>query len=121
MLFATPKAPSYTMSSRVRKTIRDCLSGLSLLPVMMVSLALKAEDLENTFVDGTDFSKLVMAHSQNKTDLDQLESISNIEIFYWYGCESCYQVELALQQYLDRHQEVTLRRTPLIARPSWRF
>jgi hypothetical protein len=121
MQITQPIAATYTLGSQVRKTIRRCLSSLILLPVIIVSLALKAEDLENTFVDRTDFSKLVMAHSQNKTDLDQLESISNIEIFYWYGCESCYQVELALQQYLDRHPEVTLRRTPLIARPSWRF
>ncbi len=97
------------------------LSALLIMFLGLTNLSVNAQEANSSFIENTDFSRVVKAHSQNKTDLDQLESISNIEIFYWYGCESCYQVELALQQYLDLHPEITLRRTPLIARPSWRL
>jgi len=52
--------------------------------------------------------------------LDQLETVSHIELFYWIGCESCYQVEAELTVYLKQHLEYTFRRTPLVGREQWR-
>ncbi len=85
-----------------------------------LSQTVLAQESEEEFVLNTDYTKLVKTHLQEQTDLNQLESITQIEIFYWYGCQSCYQVEMALQEYLAQHPEVTVRRTPLIARSSWR-
>lgn len=109
------------VNTQSRSAILRHLSGMLFMLVFLSSLTVEAQDTEDGFTTGSDYSLLVKAHSQNKTDLDQLESISNIEIFYWYGSESSYQVEQVLQQYIDSKPEITVRRTPLIARPSWRL
>ncbi|MDQ7049919.1 MAG: hypothetical protein Q9M92_10410 [Enterobacterales bacterium] len=71
---------------------------------------------------GVDYQKIVkpLQVATNIEQLDQLESVSHIELFYWIGCESCYQVEAELILYLNQHPEYTFRRTPLVARVEWR-
>ncbi len=71
---------------------------------------------------GVDYQKVVKTQvdSFQAEQLDQLESVSHIELFYWIGCESCYQVEAELAIYLREHPEYTFRRTPLVARVAWR-
>jgi hypothetical protein len=121
MLFSHSKTNGPLSSPHGRSRGLHCLFRLAILVVMFSSFSLRAEQPDEIFIEGTDFSKRVTTHSRDKTDLTQLESISNIEIFYWYGCESCYQFEAELQNYLALHPEVSVRRTPLIARPAWRF
>ena len=78
--------------------------------------------LENTppFQQDIDFSLVGKIKNQNAEQLSDLETVSNIEFFYWIGCDSCYQVELGIAKYLEQHPTLTLRRTPLIARSEWR-
>ena len=74
------------------------------------------------FTLGVDYQKVVKPQqlASDVDQLDQLESVSNIELFYWIGCESCYQVDAELALYLNQHPEFTFRRTPLVARVAWR-
>ncbi len=87
--------------------------------ILLISLPLKAEQTDQAFISGVDYELIVKSGPQNKVQLAELESISNIEIFYWYGCESCYQVEAAIAEYLQQNPAL-MRRTPLVMRTAWR-
>jgi len=91
-----------------------------LLTMGLFTTQLSAEELGISFVEGADYSLINKAEHTDAAHLSELESISNIEIFYWYGCEPCYQVEAALADYLQQNPNYTSRRTPLIIRPKWR-
>ena len=92
---------------------------------LLINLSLSADELEQPFVAGVDYQIITKSDSQESVSKDlaqlsELETISNIEVFYWYGCESCYQVEAAILDYVRLNPELSLRRTPLIIRASWR-
>ena len=92
---------------------------------LLVSLSPIAEELEQSFEAGVDYQIITQSDSQESVSQDlaqlsELETISNIEIFYWYGCEPCYQVEAAILDYSRLNPELSLRRTPLVIRANWR-
>ncbi len=82
-------------------------------------VAYAAED-NSIFKVGSDYQLVEKIETQQHQQLSELETISNIEIFYWYGCESCFHVEAAILEFAQNNPELTIRRTPLIARPAWR-
>ena len=88
--------------------------------VFLFSSALVAEESQPEFIEGTDYTRIVKTHLTDDSDLSELESISNIEVFYWYGCEPCFQVEAALLNYLGENPDITSRRTPVVLRAAWR-
>ncbi|TQV89137.1 hypothetical protein [Aliikangiella coralliicola] len=77
-------------------------------------------DQPDNFIEGVDYRLLQNASIDNAIELDQLQQVVDIEIFYWYGCEPCQQTEQALSEYLQTRSELTVRRTPLVAYLSWR-
>lgn len=98
----------------------NCTQILLVLVTLLVSLSSIAEEVEQPFSAGVDYQIIAKSDSQDIAQLSELETISNIEVFYWYGCEPCYQVEAAISDYLRLNPELSLRRTPLILRTSWR-
>ena len=86
----------------------------------MFSSLLYSEESKNIFELGVDYELISKGATVDVAQLSELESISNMEVFYWYGCESCYQVEAATLEFLKQKPEVTFRRTPLVIRPEWR-
>jgi len=46
---------------------------------------------------------------------------TGIKFYFWSGSESCYQLDLALQNWQKQHPEINITRIPLIARPHWRL
>jgi len=91
-----------------------------LLVIKLFTAKLSAEELNVSFVEGKDYSLIKKTVRTDAVLLSELESISHIEIFYWYGCGSCYQVESAIGDYLQQNPNYSYRRTPLIIRPEWR-
>ncbi len=87
---------------------------------LFTGLSAKAVQLEQDFKSGVDYQKITKSDSQDVAQLSDLETISNIEIFYWYGCSSCYQVEAAISDYLRLNPGLSVRRTPLVIRTEWR-
>ena len=51
----------------------------------------------------------------------QLSNTSFVKFYFWPGSESCYQLELALQQWQKQHPNIFIQRIPLVKRPQWRF
>jgi len=101
--------------------IRFNLIHLLLLIVgMQLTLKTTAEEQTAAFIEGVDYSLIDKIETGQAAQLSELESINNIEIFYWYGCEPCYQVEAAIGDYLQQNPNLSLRRTPLIIRLKWR-
>ena len=98
---------------RPLKVIILCLS----LVVCQLSLA---EEPADSFIENTDYTKLVNTHTADSGELSELDPISHIEFFYWYGCKACAQVESVLSEYQQQHPDVVIRRTPVVLRPSWR-
>jgi len=88
--------------------------------LMLNTTQLSAEELESVFVEGDDYSLVNKPENTDVAQLSELESISHIEVFYWYGCEPCYQVDAAIDDYLEQNPNYLIRRTPLVLRPSWR-
>ncbi len=82
----------------------------------MSALVNAAEMPHEGFVQGKDFWLL----PQNAEATLQLQSGADLEIFYWYGCQVCQQVEQKLRDYVNAHPELTVQRTPLVAFVSWR-
>jgi len=103
------------------KTPRGLVPCFLLILQILTTSSLQAAQ-SAPFTLGVDYQKIVKSQhlASDVEQLDQLESVSNIELFYWIGCESCYQVEAELTLYLNQHPEFTFRRTPLIARVAWR-
>ena len=109
------------MPTSNRHSLRFLTQVLAATVMFIFWLAnLNAQENDSTFQQGIDFSLVSKVKGQEAEQLSDLESVSNIEIFYWLGCKSCYQVELGISQYLEQHPALTLRRTPLVARSQWR-
>lgn len=87
--------------------------------LLCISLV-NADELPTDFVEGKDYSKLVNTHLDKISDLSQLQTISQVEIFYWYGCEPCYQVDAALLDFAEKNPHIEILRTPIVLRPEWR-
>ncbi len=105
--------------------ISKCIQIPFLWMLLLISQPSIAEEVERTFEVGVDYQIITRSDSQESVlqdfaQLSELETITNIEIFYWFGCESCYQVESAISDYLRLNPKLTLRRTPLIVRANWR-
>jgi len=98
------------------------LSGLItfFFSIFMVANSADAEESILEFEVNVDYSAVVKTHLSLNTDISKLERVSEIEVFYWYGCEACFQVDAALAEYLAINPSLKIRRTPLIARPEWR-
>jgi len=45
----------------------------------------------------------------------------SIKFYFWPGSKSCFQLDHALQNWLQQHPEITLQRIPLVKRPHWRL
>ena len=81
---------------------------------------LNKESSLDQFVSGIDY-QVIQSQSMDMLDeLDQLQKVVDIEVFYWYGCSSCQQFELALSEYLKSHPDIEVKRTPLVAHIKWR-
>jgi len=91
-----------------------------LIIFLSCSGGVSASENNQPFQQGIDFSIVDKTKNQDEEQLSDLESVSNIELFYWIGCESCYQVELGIAEYIKQNASLTIRRTPLVARPEWR-
>ena len=110
---------------KIKTIISNRIQIAFLWLALLISLPPIAEELEHSFEAGVDYQIITKSDSQDSVSQDlaqlsELEAISNVEIFYWYGCESCYQVEGAISDYLRLNPELTLKRTPLVIRPNWR-
>jgi len=92
------------------------IAGVSLLLGAMVH----AEQDAPRFVENQDYFKVVNKSLDIGSELDQLAAVADIEFYYWYGCQPCLQVENALSDYLQSNPQITMVRTPLVARLSWR-
>jgi len=44
-----------------------------------------------------------------------------VRYYFWPGSASCYQLEIALQNWQRKHPEIKLERIPLVKRPDWRL
>jgi len=105
---------------KIKTIVTNGIQILLLWAALLVSLSSIAKEVEPPFLEGVDYQIIIKSGSQELAQLSQLETISNIEVFYWYGCEPCYQVEAALSEYLRLNPEISLRRTPLVLRTNWR-
>jgi hypothetical protein len=104
--------------------VRTLLIKSNLLMYLVISSGLVqlsfAQESNFPFAEGVDYRLVTKAEGSEVAQLSELESLSNVEMFYWYGCESCYQVEAQLTSYLQQHSQYSYRRTPLVARAEWR-
>jgi len=98
------------------------LKSLFLVLILLLggSFPLKAYQQAEVFVAGSDYRLVESASLDTVFELTQLQQVSDIELFYWYGCASCQQIEQALAEYLDKNPHLVFRRTPLVARINWR-
>lgn len=94
-------------------------SVLAFVSIGLFSLAAHSQESE-PFELGVDYQIVEKKTQQEAAQLSELESISAIEIFYWFGCEACFQVEAAIFDYLQQNPDLRLRRTPLVIRAEWR-
>lgn len=94
--------------------------SLALSIGLMSSVSAFAQQSPSQFVENQDYFKVVNKSLNVGSELDQLDQVADIELFYWYGCEPCARVELALNEYLQQNPQLTLIRTPLVAHLSWR-
>jgi len=94
------------------------LSVLILAILSQVSSA--AQQSAEPFVEGVDYFKVESQLTDIKDDLTQLEEVADLEIFYWYGCYACWQVESAMVNYLADKPDLRVIRTPLVAHVNWR-
>jgi hypothetical protein len=96
-----------------------------------MTLALQSTDTPDTnisvdqkfsqaFLAGVDYRVLPARSLEILVDLEALQKVVEIEVFYWYGCHSCLQVELALTNYLKAYPKIKVKRTPLVAHLKWR-
>lgn len=79
-----------------------------------------AQQTESLFVEGEDYRLIAAKDLDFADELDQLQQVADIEVFYWYGCEPCLQVEQALTEYLQDYPQIKIVRTPLVAHLKWR-
>ena len=62
------------------------------------------------------------AITPSKTNSDAQNVNSNsIQLYFWAGSPSSYQLDLALQNWLINKQAFNLQRIPLVKRPNWRL
>ncbi len=95
--------------------------SLILLISILSSIELvSAEETAALFTAELDYSIVIKNENLGEEQLSELKSVSNIEFFYWIGSEDCYQVERGISEYLLGHPNLSIRRTPLVARVSWR-
>jgi len=83
-------------------------------------LSIIAQQSEQEFTLGKDYQQLDSFNIDQIQNLSDLNNLYHVEIFYWYGCESCYQVESSLNSYIKSHPQLKVKRTPLVARVNWR-
>lgn len=98
---------------------------LSVLTFAILTLAsalnsVNAQESEAQFVEGIDYFRVQSQQSDIQVDLTELQAVADLEIFYWYGCFSCWQVESALTEYLTDKSSLRVIRTPLVSHVSWR-
>jgi hypothetical protein len=91
---------------------------LTALALMMIGF--KSISAEPQFVEGVDYQTINISISDNVDQLTELEDFNHIELFYWYGCQSCYQVDAALLGYQQNNPHLSIRRIPLVLRTDWR-
>lgn len=118
-LFLSWKNQSQSMKTKLMKfklyhSILFLFVSLSIIPIQLA-----AEPIAPILLD-VDYQLLEHSNNQDVAQLADLDSISHIEIFYWYGCDSCYQVEAGIEQYIAQNPHLSSRRTPLVARNEWR-
>ena len=88
--------------------------------LLIITASINAQQQPDEFVEGIDY-RLVQSKAIDTSDeLDQLNQVADLEVFYWYACHACYQVEQALVEYLAGREEHQVVRTPLVAHLSWR-
>ncbi len=46
---------------------------------------------------------------------------SGIKFYFWPQSVSCYQLELAINDWHENHPEIVIQRIPLVKRPHWRL
>lgn len=88
--------------------------------VLFIAGPVGAQQTEPMFVEGEDYRQIAAKDLDFADELDQLQQVADIEVFYWYGCEPCFQVEQALTEYLQEYPQIKVVRTPLVAHLSWR-
>ena len=91
---------------------------ISLLSFVALNSAILYAD--TPFKEDIDFRQVKASSLELITDLSQLDQVVDIEVYYWYGCKACYQLEVALEGYIQKHPQLKVRRVPLVAYTSWR-
>ncbi len=86
----------------------------------LMVICFKSTSAEPQFIEGVDYQTIDISISENADQLTELEDFNHIEFFYWYGCQSCYQVDAALLGYQQNNPHLSVRRIPLVLRTSWR-
>jgi hypothetical protein len=92
----------------------------SLFTSLIFALTLASLPALAQFEEGVDYRSIKSTIDRDINNLSELDDFSHIELFYWYGCDSCYQVDAALAAYLEENPHLNYRRTPLVLRPEWR-
>lgn len=67
-----------------------------------------------------DYSVISLPPSLEIDQISELDRISDIEVFYWAGCASCYQVDMAIDKFQQGKTELSVRKTPVVSRVAWR-
>lgn len=76
------------------------------------------ENFASQFVKDVDYS--VVKHTEPEVNQETQLDVKTIEIYYWYGCKPCQQVEQALVERFAENNGISMIRIPLVAHISWR-
>lgn len=105
----------------VNLVLRFCLVTLfSGLVINHLSLSAAEARTDASVQTKLDYDLLPSRQIDDVSDLEALQQVADIEIFYWYGCAACLKVEKRLNEYLANYPELNVRRTPLVAYVDWR-
>lgn len=100
------------------------LSTLLSFPLFAQEVNSASEDtIENSstqFIKGVDYSIVKPAQLEVNEQEQAKENRKTIEVYYWYGCKPCQQVEQALNEHFVENTEISMTRIPLVAHISWR-
>lgn len=83
-------------------------------------IGLAADKDQAPFQLDKDYFAVKKSPPQAENPQGSSQTTYDIAFFYWYGSAASLQVELALQEYLAANPQVSIKRSPLVARVVWR-
>jgi len=92
---------------------------MKIVKLWVLLLILTTSAYAKPFVEGKDYIDLGKIESDETTDSQVKTSKAKVELFFWYGCDSCYQVFDHFAKW--RRADVDFQQTPVVLRQQWRF